>query len=130
MSICRCPKNADALKAPCPDLRKYEYALEDNPSKATIWQDGKIKIDEKFWRTLNRAAKHALIFHEIAHTETGCAKGCDSAPQGCEYCADRRAGALMKQQGYSRSATEQAFRNLRIKSRPRAFIAALEGWDA
>ncbi len=126
-----CPENRDLLTAP-PDLASLNNVVVGRTDgKAEInLADGAIVIDGDYLRSLDSEdSVAATLYHELAHKQvSGCARQCDGKPQGCERCADNRAGACMALAGYDRNAAVKAFNGMKLK-RKTAVPDAILGFD-
>lgn len=105
------------------------------PGKARTIVPGplRVQVDARWWAELSSSERAAVLAHECAHHQPGCANGvegaagCPTAPRACEACADRRAGAILRAWGVSLDSVRAAFLRV-IHSRPDAADDAAEGW--
>ena len=116
----KCHAAGDWIRSPAPNPDAFEIrALNGVPDKARTWPgENVIVVDAGLWRVATPAQRAMLIAHEMAH---------HGKAGRCEDCADRRAGAIMRQWGFSEAATARAFASL-IRSRPQAGASAADGW--
>ena len=135
------PENHDAhfnpgLTDPSPEMAKIMEAVRygKEPDKASVAKgDGPmdILVDRHYWDQLGANSRSFLLFHEVAHKQgTGCAGSCPEAPDGCERCADTRAGACMAAEGFTLRQTLDAVKGLKFTSRRTTLLDAEKGWAA
>ena len=125
-----CPTNTQLL-APLPNLNGVDYLVGQTSKKAFVdISTNQITIDDAFLRGLDDDALDAVLYHELAHTQTsGCAMQCPDKPEGCERCADNRLGACLAMRGFSRERALAALSKLHV-DRPTLKPDALAGFDS
>ena len=118
------------LNIPPPDPKSFKVFIIPNlGEKARSWPPlRQVEIDQRFWESLDKPQKSALLSHELAHLEPGPARR-DDGGQPCENCADKRGGAIMAGWGYSQRETMKAAQSI-INTRPRAAYSYAEGWKS
>ena len=90
------------------------------PDKARIYPGtGTIQVGAEWWASLNSVQRACVLAHERAHEE--------DARERCEECIDARAGAILRHEGFSRTAVVDGF-NSTVQSR-QSGKAAGQGWD-
>ncbi len=119
VSGCACEREKIGRK-PITNLASYNIQMIDGlPGKAQIFPGtGQIQIDRAFWARTTDAQKAAVLAHELAH---------DEDPLACEGCADARAGARLRWQGWPAEVAVNALAGV-VRSR-QAGGAVLEGWQ-
>lgn len=135
---CRCPRHGLTRPAPSVDA----IAVRELPhvawkARTMVGEPGApivVEVDAPWWARLDGVERLAVLAHEAAHHERGCASGLEGAASGCppvacEACADRRAGAVLRAWGVLAPATLRAFRGA-VRGRLDAAHDALEGWHA
>lgn len=132
---CRCPRRGlDRATPPLESIRVIR--VPGLPGKAVTVTPGPlvVRVDALWWDGLSTVERAAVLAHELAHHEPGCANGeegaeaCPSAPRACEACADRRAGAVLRMWGVQSADAVRAFRRV-VHTRYDAALDALEGWN-
>jgi len=115
---CACDREKLARK-PVATIASYDVQVVDGvEGKAQIWPGtGRIQVDRAFWSSISQPQRDAVLAHELAH---------DEDPTACEHCADARAGARLRWQGYSAQTAVHSLGSV-VKSRA-AGASVLEGW--
>ena len=117
---CSCSREALGRKPQATIDSYVVQVVEGIPGKAQIVPgSGHIQVDSRFWSSINQVTRDAVLNHEMAH---------DEDPNACEPCADARAGARLRWQGYGAEQSAAALNNV-VRSR-QAGAAVLEGWRA
>lgn len=133
---CRCPRRGLLNAAPSLESIAVERRAS-LPGKAMTVVPGPllVLVDSAWYDLLSSTERAAVLAHELAHHESGCANGergadhCPMAPRACEACADRRAGAVLRQWGISLDSSMRAFRRV-VHTRQDASRDVQEGWNA
>jgi hypothetical protein len=121
--VCACDTDLSALDAP--DRRSLAFnvvpreKMDKGCRKACYFpESGRIDVDATFWNAWTPAQRDAALAHEVSHRKTA-----------CEDCADKLAGGVLAQWGYSSALAADALGSV-IDTRPRASFHALMGWQA
>lgn len=117
--------NASLDAAPAPRRDQVQFAVVDEMPPGcnkgcTNMETGQITVHRPYWESFSKPEQDVVLAHELGHALSRCES---------DACADRVAGSIMRQWGYSRAATVAAI-NRAVRNRGGAGPNAGAGWDS